>query len=147
MRKTALISFTLVSLAACNNPANKAGNKQDAPKFPKSGTIIAQAGMPVTEDSLNHFMFSVKVIADSNVSNGIYDVDAEMGPNFATSQITLPKGAEDATPVIRKGALPYTYIIGFKMANDTTFNDLYEVSSDRKATRMRYLKSYTFESK
>ena len=134
-------------MIACNNSVSDNSGSHAVKQFPKPGTLIAHAETPVAEDSLNHFNFSVKVIADSNVSKGVYDVDAELGPNFVTGQFVLPEGAEDAQPVMRKGAAPNTYIIGFKMANDTAFNDYFEVSSDRKATKMRYIKSYSFESK
>jgi len=105
---------------------------------------MASAEMPVTDDQLNHFMFSVKVIADSNVRSGVYDVDADYGPNFAEGQFTMPTGIEDAKPVINKGKEPYTYIIGFQLPNDTTFYEYFQIQSDRKTTKMQYIKAYTF---
>jgi hypothetical protein len=121
------------------------GSNKKAKQFPKPGTTMAEAHMPVTEDALNHSVFSVKVIADSNVALGIYDVDADFGANFAEGQFTMPKGCEDAKPVIRKGSKPYTYIVGFKIAGDTTFYDYFQVSSAHSSTKMQYIKAYTFE--
>jgi len=128
--------------ASCNNTGSS--NEYKAKNFPKPGTIVVTAQMPVTDDPLNHFTFSVKVIADSNIKAGVYDIDADYGPNFAEGQLTMPKGGEDLKPLIRKGNAPYTYIIGFKIAGDTTFYDYFEVSSSRSATKMQYLKAYTF---
>ena len=127
---------------ACNNSQNNPGPA--AKQFPKPGTIVASDEMPVTEDKLNNFKFSIKIVADSNVKAGVYDVDADFGPNFAEGQFTMPKGGEAFMPVIRKGAAPYTFIVGFKVDGDTTFYDYFEVSSNRNTTKMQYLKAYSF---
>ena len=100
--------------------------------------------MPITEDAINHTTFSVKVVADSDVANGVYDVDADFGPNFGEGKFSMPKGAEDATPVIRKGDEPYSYIIGFRIAGDTTFYDYFRVSCSKSNTKMEYIKAYSF---
>ena len=138
MRKIAL-SFIAVAALGCHNK-EEVRKKQ----FPKPGAVIASAEMPVTDDELNHFVFSVKVIADSNIASGVYDVDADYGPNYAMGQFTMPKGGEDLVPIIRRGASPYTFVIGFKQPNDTTFYEYFEVKSSRKTTKMQYLKAYTF---
>lgn len=137
--KRSLLLLPLL-LAACNNPADTAATK----KMPLPGTVVAEATMPVNDDPLNHFQFSIKVVADSFIDRGVYDVIADYGPNDAKGQFTMPKGGETLTPVIRKGTAPYTYIIGFMMPADTTFYDYFEVSSDKHTTKMDYLKSYTF---
>ena len=142
-RSIYLLAIIPVVLSACSDTGNS-NIEQKAKQFPKPGTIVAKAEMPVTEDKLNHFTFSVKVIADSNVKAGVYDVDADFGPNFAEGQLIMPKGGEHLLPVIRKGTAPYTYIIGFKADNDTTFYDYFEVSSNRSVTKMQYVKAYTF---
>lgn len=105
---------------------------------------MAKDEIPVTSDPLNHFVFSVKVIADSNVANGVYDIDADYGPNYAAGQLVLPEGCKDAKPVIRKGSQPYTFIIGFRLPHDTTFYDYMEVSSSKNQTKMQYIKAYSF---
>jgi hypothetical protein len=140
MKKTgvAAISVSLLLSASCGNNAGKAKH------FPKPGTVVASAEMPVTDDPLNKFIFSVKIIADSNVKSGIYDIDVDYGPNFAEGQLTMPKGEEDLQPIMRKGSQPYTYIVGFKVAGDTTFYDYFEVSSSKANTKMQYIKAYTF---
>jgi len=135
--------FLLLFFSACSN--NKDQGVPDAPaKFPKPGTIIATASRPVADDSLNKFTYSIKIIADSNIISGVYDVDADYGPNFAEGQFTMPKGGEHLVPLIRKGSDPFTYVIGFKVAGDTTFYDYFEVMSNHSTTKMQYLKTYTF---
>jgi len=132
------IFFSVTFITSCKN------NNGAIKNFPKPGSLIASAEMPVTDDALNKFTFSVKVIADSNVKEGVYDVDVDYGPNFAEGKFTMPKGGEDFRPVVRKGKTPYTYIIGFKIPEDTTFYDYFEVSSSKANTKMQYIKAYTF---
>jgi hypothetical protein len=142
MKKIISYGLALLSLGSCHEPV-ETSNKEGKPRqLPKPGTIVASAEMPVADD-LNHFTFSVKVIADSNIAHGVYDVDAGYGPNFAKGQITMPIGGEDLKPVIRKGNAPYTFIIGFRMPGDTTFYDYFEVRSSKATTKMQYLKVYT----
>jgi hypothetical protein len=140
MKQTGLVYFTLsLSLfVSCNNSSTHAKH------FPKPGAVVASAEMPVTDDPLNKFTFSVKVIADSEVKSGVYDIDVDYGPNFAEGKLTMPKGGEDLQPLIRKSSEPYTYIIGFKVAGDTTFYDYFQVSSSKANTKMEYIKAYTF---
>lgn len=138
MRNTFFLLLAACALQSCHS--EEAKPKQ----FPKPGTIVASAEMPVTEEALNHFIFSVKVIADSAITQGVYDVDADFGPNFAEGQLTMPVGGEDFKPVIRKGTEPYTFIIGFTTPGDTVFHEYFEVTSNKKSTKMKYLKAYTF---
>jgi hypothetical protein len=139
MRKNSILflAASAYSLISCHS--NEAKKKQ----FPRPGTIVAEASMPVS-DPLNHFVFSVAVVADSDILKGVYDVDAAYGPNFAEGKFTMPAGIEDLKPVIRKGNTPYTYVIGFRQPGDTTFYEYFEVTSNKKTTQMRYLKAYTF---
>jgi len=139
MQKRILIATTLCgALTACNNSGT-----DSAIDFPKPGTVVATAQMPI-KDELNNFTFSIKVVADSEVKAGVYDVDVDFGPNFAEGKFTMPKGGEELKPLIRTGSNPYTYIIGFKVANDTTFYDYFEVSSSKDHTKMQYIKTYSF---
>lgn len=143
--KRSFIWVPIVIIAWVAGSCGSAGNEGNKVRhFPSPGTLMAQDSMPVTEDKLNNFMFTVRVIADSAVTSGIYDVDADYGPNFATSTFAMPKGIEDVTPILRRGDAPYTYIIGFRLPGDTTFYDYFEVSSDHHNTKMKYLKAYTF---
>jgi hypothetical protein len=138
-----LVLFLSFLLVGCFRSES---NKKDKPKqFPKPGALAGTAEMPVTDDPLNHFTFSVKIYADSDITSGTYDVDADYGPNFAEGKFTMPKGGEDFKPVIRKGTEPYTYIIGFRAPGDTTFYPYFQVSSTLKSTKMQYIKAYTFE--
>jgi hypothetical protein len=139
------LSLFLMFLAVIVSGCGAGSNTSEKPKqFPKPGSLILSAEMPVTDDPLNHFTFSVKVYADSSITSGVYDVDAEYGPNFAQGKFTMPKGGEDFKPIIRKGSEPYSYIIGFRAPGDTTFYDYYLVSSSLKTTKMQYIKAYTF---
>ena len=142
MKKTIFLytSIAAVGFAACKSKLAGEGKKQ----LPKPGTTVAEAKMPITDDALNHFTFSVKVVADSDIANGVYDIDADYGPNFAEGKLTMPKGAEDAKLDIRKGNTPYTFIVGFRMPGDTTFNEYFQVTSTKNNTRMEYTKAYTF---
>ena len=138
------IAIAMLSWVSCHEPTETANKEIKTAPFPKPGTMVASAEVPVADDHLNHFTFSVKVIADSNITHGVYDVDADYGPNFAEGQFTMPKGGEDLKPIIRKGGAPYTFVIGFRMPGDTTFYDYFEVSSSRATTKMQYLKTYAF---
>ena len=139
---TYLFSTVSVLLFGCG--ANNGSGLHNEKQFPKPGTTVAEAQMPVTEDKLNHFTFSIKVIADSNIATGVYDVDADYGPNFGEGKFTMPKGIENIKPIIRKGSEPSTFIIGFRLPGDTTFNDYFQVSCSKTQTKMEYIKAYTF---
>lgn len=144
MKKTALLYTSIAAclFAACGN--NNATNEYSRKQFPKPGTTVASAEMPITEDELNHSIFSVKVIADSDIANGVYDVDADFGPNSGEGKFSMPKGAENLKPIIRKGKEPYTFIIGFRIPGDTAFKDYFQVSCTKKSTKMEYINAYTF---
>ena len=136
------IAIATTLLSSCDN--NNSGNAQIKKHFPKPGTTVAEAQIPVTDDALNHFVYSVKVIADSDIAEGVYDVDVDYGPNFAEDKFTMPKGIEDIRPVIRNGGNPNTFIIGFRLPNDTTFNDYFQVEATKHTTKMVYIKAYSF---
>lgn len=110
---------------------------------PKPGAVVATAEMPVAENHNNKF--SIKLLSDSTGKQGVYTVDANSGPYSLTSQFTMPKGGEDFQPLIRNGSAANTFIIGFKLADDTTFYDYFEVSSKLDTIKMKYLKAYSFK--
>ena len=144
MKKTALF-FTAISSLLLTSCGNIGGiNGQPQKQFPKPGTTVAEAEMPVTDDALNHFTFSIKVIADSDITSGVYDVDADYGPNFGEGKFTMPKGIEDIKPSVRKGRESGTFIIGFRLPGDTTFNEYFQVTCTKHSTKMEYVKAYTF---
>jgi hypothetical protein len=134
----AVVLFCISIITACNN------GDDNSKKLPAPGTVIATDKMAVTGDTLNHFELSVKVVADSDIQAGVYDVDVAYGPNKATGKFMMPKGGEHLRPVLRRGAGPNSFVVGFMIKGDTTFYDYYEVKCDRQAIRMDYLKSYTF---
>jgi hypothetical protein len=143
MKRIHLIISMIIIVAFATSCGNHSDTpKASAKKYPKPGTIIDSAETPITNDPLNHFIFSVKVVADSNVSSGVYDVDVDYGLNFAEGQFTMPKGGEDLTPLIRKDNTGF--IIGFRVPNDTTFYDYFEVRASKKTTKMQYIKAYSF---
>ena len=113
--------------------------------LPKPGAIVAHDEMSFTEDTLNHFKFSITVTADSDVQNGVYDVSATVGHNNGASKFTMPKGGEDLMPLLRRGSKPDTYIIGFKAGKDTAFNEYFLVSGEKGGVKMMYVKSYSFQ--
>lgn len=119
-------------------------NEDNQPKHtaPGTGTIMAADSMDVAEDKLNGYMFSVAVIATDSSINGEYDVEANWGNNMANSTIRMPHGGEHLKPLLRKGAEPYTYILGFHFDTDTIFHDYYQVSADRGQIMMKYIKAY-----
>lgn len=140
MKKYYLLTgiFAASCIIACNSGKNP-------PEKPKPGAIVASAETPISEDKLNHSAFSVKVVADSNALTGVYTVIAASGANTAKGQFTMPKKGEDYPIVIRRGDAVYSYVIGFKIPDDTTFYDYFEVRSKNDTIKMRYLKSYSFE--
>ncbi|MCD6013570.1 MAG: hypothetical protein K0Q79_3432 [Flavipsychrobacter sp.] len=139
MKKRSLVVITSLALfaAACS------GSKETAK--PKPGAVVTTAEMPVAEEAGNNAKFSINVIADSSGKQGVYTVAANSGPYSLTSQFTMPKGGEDFEPLIKKGSVANTFVIGFKVADDTTFYDYFEVSSKRDTIRMKYLKAYSFQ--
>jgi len=133
----------LLLIAACDSstPTHTTTWQPPAP-----GTTIDSISEPITDDSLNTFSATVKIIADSNSAAGIYEIETEYGPNYAINKFSLPKGMTNAAPVLRKTDKPFTYIIGFLIPGDTTFNDYYQVSLNKNTTQMQYIKSYYFNN-
>ncbi len=119
---------------------------KSAEKFtlPAPGTVIDSAGMKI-KDPLNDFVFTVTLLADSLVKDGVYDVRAAYGYDVAEGRFTMPKGLERYRLAIRKSDTPYTYVIGFLTPKDTTFYEYFEVRGKKNAIGMQYLKAYTFE--
>lgn len=138
MKRISLLLAT-ACLIACNNE-KKAEEVLAAP-----GTVIAKAELPAEGDPLNHFKFGIVVKADSEVAKGVYDVDVNWGPSIAQSKFTMPKGGENLKPILRQGAKPNTFLIGFKAGKDTAFNEYFEVSGSTQGIKMIYTKAYSFE--
>lgn len=137
-----LLVTTGILLASCGG--NDTGTAVAYKTMPIPGTEIAKAETQAGEDTLNHFKFSVRIVADSQIEKGVYDVLTTFGPNKADGAFTMPKGGEHFIPVIRKGGAPATFIIGFHVPKDTTFYDYYLVSATTASTKMLYMNSYSF---
>lgn len=126
-------------MASCGS-----GNKEKASELPTPGTIVDSMSVPITTDSLNKGVFSIIVSADSAVNEGVYDIEANYGPNNAKGKLTMPKGMEHVVPsVVHTDS--NTYVIGFHVPEDTTFYSYLEVTSTHDKTDMRYIRSYSFQ--
>ena len=138
MKKIGILAIMSVMVYSCNNTKTT-----DA--IPKPGTQIAHDEVPVKEDTLNKFTFSVTIKADSQIEKGIYDVTASWGHNIADSKFTMPKGGESLVPILRRGNKPYSFMVGFKAGKDTAFNEYYAITGENGTIKMQYTKSYSFE--
>lgn len=141
----------MLLFSACNSQSSVKGNEPVSTETtnqyvpPAPNTIVAQARMPIKEDTLNHFIFSVQIVTTNYSKNGTYSVHAAYGPNIAKNEFTMPRGGSHLKPVIKKGTGPYTYIIGFYFGKEKTFYDYYQVSADKGQIEMQYIKAYTFQ--
>lgn len=144
MKITTLV-YSLLSMsclfAACNSTGDNTGSNWQPPT---PGTVIDSFSEPVTDDTLNNFTATIKIVADSNAANGVYEIETEFGPNLAINKFSLPKGMTNGTPKLKKTTEKHTYIIGFILPDDTTFYDYYQVSFDKQTTKMQYIKSYYY---
>lgn len=138
MKKIVCLACICATVSACNN-----NDDTSIKTFPAPGTVMASDKMPVQGDTLNHFELSVKVVADSEIERGVYDVNVAAGPNSATGKFMMPKNGEHLRPVLRKGPEVNTFVVGFKVKGDTTFYDYYQVKYEKQYIKMDYLKSYT----
>jgi len=138
----------VLAFTSCHTAASKVNNNAN---IIVPGTIVAADSETIKEDQLNGFTFNVKIITDSTSSTtGSYIVDATYGMDNAEGTFAMPKNAEHVKPILRRSTEPYTYIIGFKFGEDTTFHDYFEISTSqvalgKKAIKMAYTKAYTFE--
>ncbi len=143
LRNSTIFFLSVISFIRCEAPNKSISSTQR--QFPKPGTVVAKAEKKIKEDTLNDSRFQIRVVADSAIENGVYDVDVDYGPNFASGQFTMPKGGEHLVPVIKTGSSPYSFIIGFRLPDDTTFYEYYEVTSNKQSTKMQYINTYSFE--
>jgi hypothetical protein len=134
---------------SCNNDTRNSnsatsGKNEYAATSAAPGTVLAADSMAIP-DPLNELYFSVRILANEQSQNGIYDVVVRYGYNDAATQITLPRGADKPLrPALKKGSEPFTYIIGFYHGEDPAFNDYFLVSAGKGQTEMRYIKTYSF---
>lgn len=146
MKKTFLLyTICAVLLIACSN--NKADSQSSATgaKYtpPPPGTLIASQQMP-TNDPLNHFNFTVKVLSNEYSNTGTYTVEASWGPDKAEQQFTMPRSSDlRFKPILKKASEPYTYIIGFDYGGK--FYDYYQIKGAKDNIEMKYTKAYSFK--
>jgi hypothetical protein len=135
----------MIFVTACHSGSSQAATESNSYTPPAAGTIVAADSMAVTSDPLNHFSFSVKVVATQYSKTGTYDVVAAWGPDVARATFTMPQGAGNLKPILQKGKDPNTYIIGFHYGNDKKFYDYYQISDTNGQIEMKYTKGYSFK--
>jgi hypothetical protein len=151
-----LLSVAAVFMIACcscsdndiNAPDRKragllAVNDIDQYTPPPPGTIVVADSMPVTDDPLNHFTFSVKVKANEYSKKGTYSILAAYGPNEGDGMFTMPRGGGNLKPVLQRSKEPYTYIIGFEYQHK--FYEYYKVSGSKGTIEIKNIKAYSFQ--
>lgn len=144
MKTFASIFCGALLLASCQSNSSKQATETTYTP-PAAGTVVLADSLPV-EGELNHFMFSVKVIANANSAGyGEYDVVAFVGPNEGDGQFQMPKGGKNLKPLLRTDKKNMSYTIGFHHGTDTAFYDYYQVKYTPKGIEMQYLKGYSFE--
>lgn len=147
MKKLTYLSILVVVLfTACKNESPeqlKSDEIKEIIKTQPPGTLLDADSMHYDEDDLNNFYFTVKLRTTKYSHRGTYAVETNLGPNIANTQFTMPRGAEEAIPIVHKSSEPYTYIIGFYYNSDTTFYDYYKVSLYMGTIQMAYSKAYS----
>jgi hypothetical protein len=137
------------ALFSCNNNADTPAEKLQQAVSAQTlapGTLVAIDSMPVVEDKLNVFHFSVKISAAKLINKGHYKVDAAFGPNEGSSELVMPRNDYPLIPVLKRTGEPYTFIVGFYMNDDTAFYDYYKISADElRNITMNYTKGYRFQ--
>lgn len=139
--------FAACILASCaeekkNTPAEeKVGIADELP----TSTIIAADSVPIKEEQLNNFVFSVKISTTTKTRKGKYAVDVAWGYNIANREIVMPKNDYPLVPVLKRTGEQYSYIIGFYLKDDTTFYDYYAVKGEQGDISMGYTKGYRFK--
>ena len=145
-------AFAIV-FSSCNdkehasNAIKKAGllatNDIDQYTPPPEGSLVAADSIAVTDDPLNHFMFTVKIKTNAYSDKGTYSIEAAYGPNNADGMFTMPRGGGHLKPILQKGKEPYTYIIGFEYQHK--FYDYYRVTGSKGAIEIKNVKAYAFQ--
>ena len=149
-----LVVVLLGTLCSCNSqqahdptlradPGLLAVNDIDQYTPPPAGAVVTADSMPVTDDPLNHFTFTVKIKTNEYSNKGTYSIDAAYGPNTADGMFTMPRGGGHLKPILQKGKTPYTYIIGFEYQHK--FYEYYRVTGSKATIEIKNIKAYTFQ--
>lgn len=108
--------------------------------------------MKIQEDVLNDMYYSIRITANDSSNEGYYDLEAAYGYNEVASKLRYPKLDKLITPAIRReDSIPYSYIVGFYLADQPEFKDYARVSAriiapGKRQIELRYLKAYFMDS-
>lgn len=150
------LSLPLLLLIACSNSDTSADSSQKKTSVhfyaPAAGTIVAADSIPVTEDELNDFYYSIYITATSHSKEGKYMLDVSFGQYKARDELVYPELTREIVPAVRiDNSMPYSYIIGFYFKGEQKFNDYARVSAapsgpTTRQIEMKYIKSYYVDS-
>jgi hypothetical protein len=152
-----LYSLLAICITACNSSQQDGRMPEQSIKEVVKqpvGTVVAVDSMAILPQDYSDLQlasgsekpsFIVKVKTTEHTSKGTYAVEATWGANVNDMQFSMPRGAEDAIPVLRRQSQPYAYIIGFYYGDDTTFYDYYSVKGSKDGLNAKYEKAYLFQ--
>ncbi len=137
-----LAGATIIGMAACSSGTDNSFYKS---ADVKPGQIMDSLGAETSTDAEHKGVFSVVVIADNYVADGVYDVRAHFADFSVDGKFTMPKGLLSYKLKLRKTNVPTKYQIGFMLPNDTTYYDYLDVvASNGRVESIGYCKTYTF---
>lgn len=139
MRKLLVFSAIGFACVACSCSDNKKDAKEIAP-----GIVLAADSIRIQEDALNELYFSATLETTEGSDSGRYHITAAWGYNAGGTDVTLPKNLETATPALRRDT-GYTFIMGFRTAEDSSFHDYFRIAAEDGNLKMRYIKAYFFQ--
>lgn len=141
--------LSLLVITACNSSEKKeSANNITHFYAPEEGTVIAADSIPITEDTLNDFYYSIKLTSTFMSEDGSYRMNVAYGHNDAQSDIVYPKLTGKVTPAVQLDkSIPYTYNIGFYLDGSDEFKDYARVSarkgySGKQEIELKYIKTY-----
>lgn len=147
----------VIGITACNSPQQDEQKPQleiaEVVKQPVGTVICADSIAILPQDYSDMALvtgsgrteFIVRVKTTEHTHKGTYEIDATWGANANNMQFSMPRGAEDAIPVLRRDIQPYSYIIGFYYGDDTAFNDYYSIKGGKEGLNAKYVKAYLFK--
>lgn len=145
-----------IGLVACG----EAGRDEQKPVFEDiarqpAGLVIAADSMPIARQDLSAVQItrpvddtaclSVAITTTAYTHKGRYQISTSWAGIEHITQLTMPRGAEDAVPELVRGDEPYTYIIRFRYGAVDTFYDYYRIAGSQAGIDAKYIKAYVFE--
>lgn len=118
---------------------------------PPKGTVIDADSIPVVEDELNEFYYSVILTSKENSNEGKYILDAAFGPNKARTEIVYPDLGQQIVPELQLDKTsPYSYHVGFHYNDDNTFHEYAKIFAKKnefgvRQIQLKYVKAYYME--